>query len=162
MKGKLFNNLLLFSLFSIALAFFGMLYEGVVTIPKMLDNSAARMLFWKDYYAVINPLPYYIPLTPLASIILAILYFVAAKEKPALARRLGWAIIFQIATLAITFYIVKEINLKMYFGNIPQYADVIPAKTILVNILSVIRLLLAAIALTLTFRGYVQSRTEPN
>jgi hypothetical protein len=158
MKGKSFNNLLLFSLFGITLGFFGMLYEGVVTIPKMLDTSMARMIFWKDYYAAINPMVYYIPITPLATVILAVLFFRTGKENAALRNRLGWAVILQIAALAITFYIVKIINPKMYFNNITQYADVIPAKTVLVNILSVVRLALCATAVSLTFKSYVETQ----
>ena len=158
MKNKLFNTLLLFSLFGIALGFFGMLYEGVVTIPKMLDASTVRMFFWRDYYAAINPLVYYIPLVPLATLTLVVLYFMTGRGKETLRRQLGWAAILQIATLAITFFILKVINPKLYFSDIAQYASVIPAKTVLVNILSVIRLVLAATALTFTFRGYLQTQ----
>jgi hypothetical protein len=161
MKGKLFNNLLLFSLFGVALGFFGMLYEGLVTIPKMLHTSVERMLFWKDYYAAINPLIYYIPFVPLATIILVSLYFAAAKERETLRKKLGWGAVLQITSLAITFYIVKIINPKMYFNDIAQYAAVIPAKTVLVNILSVVRLVICATALTLTFKAYIQTQTNP-
>src|SRR5580704_4446682 len=101
MKSKLFNNLLLFSLFGIALGFFGMLYEGVVAIPKMLDTSMERMFFWRDYYAAINPLVYYIPLVPLATLTLVVLYFMTGRGKEILRRQFGWAAILQIATLAI-------------------------------------------------------------
>jgi len=61
MKKKLFNNLVLFSLFGIALGFFGILYEGVVYGPKLLDVSAGRMLFWKGFTSVISPVVYYVP-----------------------------------------------------------------------------------------------------
>jgi hypothetical protein len=152
MKSKFFNNLLVFSLFGIALGFFGMLYEGVLILPNMLDTSMARILFWRDYYAVINPVVYYIPLTPLATVVLAGLYFRCLKEDTNLRKYLGWAVILQVATLAITFYMVKQINLKTCFGNIAAYADVIPAKVMLANILSVVRLMFAAVALTLTFK----------
>jgi hypothetical protein len=161
MKPKLFNNLLLFSLFGIALDFFGMLYEGVVTIPKMLDTSMTRMLFWRDYYVAINPIIYYMPFVPLGTLILLLLYFATIKEKAAIKKRLGWAGILQIAALAITFYIVKGINPKQCFEDIAQYASVIHAKTVLVNILSVVRLALAATALTLTFQAYLQTQTNP-
>ena len=162
MKKKVFNNLLLFSLFGIALGFFGMLYEGVVTIPKMLDSSMARMLFWEDYYRILSPTVYYIPMIPLATILLVILYFVTAKEKAILKQQLGLAAILQITALAITFYIVKQINLQTYFDNIPHYADIIPVKTMLVNILSMIRLVFAFAALALTLRGYIQTQRAQN
>ena len=160
MKNKLFNSLLLFSLFGIALGFFGMLYEGVVTIPKMLDTSMQRMLFWKDFYAIMNPITYYIPLTPLATITLVVLYFVTPKEKTELRKRLGVAGVLQIIVLATTFYIVTQINLKLYFSDIEKYADVIPGKVLLINILSVIRLVVGAMALILIFRAYLQTQKE--
>ena len=160
MKSKLFNNLLLFSLFGIALGSFGMLYEGVVSIPKMLDTSVARMLFWKNYYAVINPVLYYIPLVPLATITLLVLYFRTPKEKTGLKNRLKLAGIFQIATLLLTFYIVTQINPKLLFSNVEKYADIIPAKVFLVNILSVLRMALMAIALTSVFKGYILTQKE--
>jgi hypothetical protein len=160
MKSKLFNNLLLFSLLGIALGSFGMLYEGVVSIPKMLDTSMARMLFWKGYYAVINPVPYYIPLVPLATIILMVLYFRTPKEKTELKRWLKLAGIFQIASLVLTFYIVTQVNPKLLFNNIEKYADVIPARTLLVNILSVLRMALTAIALVSVFKAYISTQKE--
>ena len=156
MKSKLFNNLLLFSLFGIALGFFGMLYEGIVTIPKMLDTSMVRMIFWRDYYAAINPVAYYIPLTPLATLVLVGLCFTAPKTTR--KGRMVLAAVLQITTLAITFYVVKAINLKLYFSDIEKYADVIPAKVVLVNILSMVRLVLAATGLGLTFSAYVQAQ----
>ena len=119
----------------------------------MLDTSMARLLFWRDYYAVINPVLYYIPLTPLATIVLVGLYFSSLKEDANFRKYLGRAAILQVITLAITFYMVKQINLKLCFSNIAQYADVIPAKVVLANILSVLRLVLAAAALTLTFKA---------
>jgi hypothetical protein len=155
MKSKLFNNLLLFALFVIALGFFGMLYEGVLIVPNMLDTSMARMTFWGNYYAVINPIIYYIPLTPLATIALVGLYFRSQKEEVLLKNYLGWGAILQIITLAITFYMVKQINLKLCFSNIAVDANVIPAKVVLANILSVVRLVLAAVALTLTFKAII-------
>jgi hypothetical protein len=162
MKNNLFNNLLLFSLFGIALGFFGKLYEGVVVAPKMLDSSMERMLFWHDFYSVINPIIFYIPLLPLATITLAILYFKTPKLKAELKKRLGLASIFQIVALALTFYIVTQINLKLYFGDVEKYADVIPSKTLLLNILSVVRLVFAAIALTFIFKAYTETQKAEN
>src|SRR5258708_38618719 len=110
MKSKLFNNLVLFSLFGIALGFFGILYEGVVYGPKLLDVSMERMLFWKDFTSTISPIVYYFPLTHLATITLVVLYFMTPKEKTNFRKRLKLASIFQIASLALTFYILTQIN----------------------------------------------------
>ncbi len=153
MRNKLFNNLLLFSLFGIALGFFGMLYEGVVLIPKMLGNTMQRMQFWHNFYLLVNPIVFYIPLLPIATIVLILLYFIT-KQKGTVRKQLGKACICQIMTLVLTFYIVTQINLKLYFSEIEKYADVIPYKTLIVNILSVIRLIFSASALFFIFKSY--------
>ncbi len=162
MKSKLFNNLLLFSLFGIALGFFGMLYEGIVFTPKMLDTSMARMHFWNNFYLVLNPIIYYIPLVPLATGIAVFLFFKTSKQKTALKNRLKLASIFQVASLVLTFYIVSQINPKLLFGDIEKYAAVIPGKVLLVNMLSVFRVILAATALTFIFKAYIQTQKAIN
>jgi hypothetical protein len=155
MKQKLFNDLLLFSLFGIALGFFGILYEGIVYGPKFLDVSMERMLFWKSFTSIISPIPYYIPIYPLATLLLVFLSFRTPKEKPELKKRLQAASLFQIASLVLTFYILTQINFKGSFGNLEKYAMQIPHKVLLFNILSVLRMGLAAIALTYTFRAFI-------
>jgi hypothetical protein len=160
MTNKLFNNLLLFSLFGVALGFFGILYEGIVNVPKMLDSSMPRMLFWKNFYEVISPVPYYIPLVPVATITLIVLYFKSPKQKVELKNRLKLAGIFQITSLILTFYIVKQMNLKLFFDDIEKYAGIIPTKTLIVNIISVIRMTLTAVALVSVFKAYIQTQKE--
>ena len=155
MKTRLFNNLLLFSLFGIALYFFGILYEGVVYGPKMMDVSMERMLFWKSFTSVISPIVYYVPWTYLATITLVVLCFKAPAE---LKTRLRWASIFQIVSLVITIYILAGINFKASFGNLEKYADAIPDKVLAFNILSFFRIILAATALIFVFKGYVQTQ----
>jgi hypothetical protein len=156
MKNKLFNNLLLFSLFGIALGFFGILYEGVVYGPKMLDISTERMLFWKSFTSIISPVIYYVPWVYAATIVLLVLYSGTPKQKAELKKRLGWASLFQVASLAFTIYILTQINFKMRFGNLEKYADTIPGEVILFNILSVLRIAFAATGLVIIFKTYVQ------
>ncbi len=158
MKNKVFNNLLLFSLFGIALGFFGILYEGVVYGPKFLDTSMERMHFWKNFMSVISPITFYIPWDPLATIVLVVLYFSASKQNTEVKKRLGWASILQVLSLLLTFYILTQINFKMSFANLDKYADVIPGKVLLFNILSVCRIVLAAIALAFTFKTYIHTQ----
>ncbi len=160
MKLKLFNNLLLFSLFGIALGFFGILYEGIVYGPKFLDASMERMLFWKNFTSIISPLAYYTPWVGLATLTLVVLYFKTPKQKMSLKNRLKWASVFQVLSLAITFYILTQINFKQSFGDIQKYADVIPGKAVLFNILSIIRIIFMAIALSSLFKGYIQTQKD--
>jgi hypothetical protein len=162
MKTKLFNGLLLFSLFGVALGFFGILYEGLVYGPKLLDTSMERMLVWKGFFSVINPLVFYIPWVWLGSIVLVILYFITPKLKVEIKNRLKWASILQLVSLAVTLYIVTQINFKLCFSDIGKYADVIPGKAFLFNILSVFRVAITAIALAFLFKGYIQTQKELN
>jgi hypothetical protein len=162
MKSKLFNNLLLFALFGIALGFFGILYEGVVYGPKLLDVSMERMLFWKTFTSVISPIIYYVPWVYLATIALIVLYFKTPKEKAELKNKLQWASILQIVSLALTIYILTQINFKLRFGNLEKYADTIQGKVILFNILSVIRVAFAASGLTFIFKAYIQTQQGKN
>ncbi|MDB5210674.1 MAG: hypothetical protein JWQ30_1501 [Sediminibacterium sp.] len=162
MKFKLFTNLLLFSLFGIALGFFGILYEGVVYGPKLLDVSMERMLFWKTFTSVISPLIYYVPWVYLATIALIVLYFKTPKEKAELKNKLLWASILQIVSLALTIYILTQINFKLMFGNLEKYADTIQGKVILFNILSIIRVAFAASGLTFIFKAYIQTQQGKN
>jgi hypothetical protein len=160
MQPRLFNKLLLFSLFGIALYFFGILYEGVVYGPKLLDTSMERMLFWKNFTSVISPIIYYVPWVYLATIALLVLYFKTPKEKTELKKRLKWASLFQVISLVLTIYILSQINFKMSFGDLEKYAEAIPGKVILFNILSILRLALAAIALINVFRSYKMEFTD--
>jgi hypothetical protein len=160
MKGKLFSNLLLFSLFGIALGFFGILYEGVVYGPKFLDVSMERMLFWRNFTSIISPVIYYVPWVYLATIALVVLYFKTPKEKGELKKRLKLASIFQIASLVLTIYILTQINFKMSYGNLEKYADAIPGKAILFNILSVFRITFCAIGLCYIFKAYIQTQKD--
>ena len=160
MKLKLFNNLLVFSLFGTALGFFGILYEGVVYGPKFLDVSTERMQFWKAFTAVISPIPYYIPIYPIGIILLVILTFGIPKEKVGLRKRLIAASLFQIASLALTFYILTQINFRRSFGNLDEYANEIPGKAVLFNILSFIRIGLGAIAVAFVFKACMQTQKE--
>jgi hypothetical protein len=156
MKLKLFNNLLVFSLFGIALGFFGVLYEGVVYGPKFLDVSMERMQFWKAFTAVISPIPYYIPIYPIATILLVVLSFRTPKEISGQSPRLIVASLCQLASLALTFYILTQINFRRSFGNLDKYAYEIPGKVLLFNILSFIRIGLGAIAVAFVFKVYMQ------
>jgi hypothetical protein len=160
MRIKLFNNLLGISLFGIALGLFGVLYEGVVYGPKFLDVSMERMQFWKAFTAIISPIPYYIPIYPIATIMLVVLSFRTPKEKAGLRKRLIAASLFQITSLALTIFILTQINFRRSFGDLQKYASEIPGKAVLFNILSIIRIGLGAIAVAFVFKAYIQTQKE--
>jgi hypothetical protein len=161
MSLKLFNSLLLFSLFGISLGFFGMLYEGMIYLPGMLDVSAGRMQFWHGFYEVIKPFIYYIP-AQLGSLILVILYFTTDNRKRELKRTLKYASLFQILALTSTFYIVKQIDLQLCFSDVEKYKDLIPGKVVLANVVSVFRIVIAGTAMAFVLKAYVQAKKEVN
>src|SRR4051812_47628719 len=104
MQDKLFNNLLLFSLFGTALWFFGNLYEGIVIAPNLLANSTQKAYYWQSFIDITNPILFYIPLTPLSSIVLFVLYFKTPKPKTELKRQLKFGLLFQILSYALSIY----------------------------------------------------------
>jgi|SRR5579863_2410189 len=160
MKPKLSSNLLVFSLFGVALGFFGILYEGIVYGPKFLVVSPERMQFWKMFTSVISPIPYYIPIYPIAIILLAVVLFGIPAEKGKLRRLLVAATLFQIASLALTIYILTVINFRRSFGDLERYANEIPGKAMLFNILSFVRICLGAISLVFVFKACMQIQKE--
>lgn len=82
------------------------------------------------------------------------------KEKSGLRKRLITASLFQIASLVLTFYILTQINFGRSFGNLDKYADEIPGKAFLFNLLSFIRIGLGAIAVAFVFKACMQTQKE--
>lgn len=159
MKSSVFTALLLFCLGGLALGFFGMLYEGVVILPAMLDTRPARLRFWGDFYAVLSPLRYYLPVVPAAALGLLVLWNRAVSARLPARRHLAWAGSTQLLALLITGYMVLGINLKLHFTSLDLPAAALFTKVLLMNVLSAIRLLLAATALVQAGKAYVQTVT---
>jgi hypothetical protein len=156
MSGKLYNSLLLFSLFGVAMWFFGNLYEGVVIGPNMLNNSIRRMHAFQDFFVLTNPIFFYIPIPQLSTITLLVLYFKTPKQKHTLKRQLKLASIFLIISLVLSVYIITQLNFKLFFGDLEKYAGQIQIKALSWNILNVFRLTLVAIAMVFIFNAYIQ------
>lgn len=160
MNSKLFKLLLAFALFGIALGFFGILYEGVVYGPKMLGNSPARMVFWKDFYLVISPIIYYLPWNPLGMVTTIIAYIIARRRALIFRKRLLYAILLQELSFIITVYIVKGIDMKTAFTDISQYANLIPHKTMLFNFLSIVRIIASGTAMICLFQANLENAAD--
>jgi len=158
MKSRSYNNALLFALFGIALGFFGILYEGIVVAPKMLNTSMERIFFWRGFYSVISPIIYYTPINQLATITMIVLYFKTTKQDSVIKKQLGIACIFQLMSFVITFYIVTQLNLKGAFNNPNTDVNEIHSKAIVLNILSVIRIVMVGVALMNVFKAYVRKQ----
>jgi hypothetical protein len=155
MKTRHFNTLLLFSLFGITLWFFGNLYEAVVIVPNMLENSVAKAHAWQAFFTTTNPVFFYVPLAPLATVAAIILYFRVRKASTVLKSQLRIAAICSVLALAIGAYIIIQINLKLFFGDIGKYAGELHGLAVLWNILNGVRVILLAVAVTHLFRAYM-------
>jgi hypothetical protein len=162
MTSKLFNNLLLFSLFGIAMWFFGNLYEAIVIGPNMLSDTAARMEHWQKFFAVTNPVFFYVPFPQLATIVLIILFFNTSGQKTELKKSLKLANIFQIASIVLSVYMITQINLKLFFGDLEKYSDKLSSMALLWNILNAVRVVLVGFALTFVFKAYLQTQKNVN
>jgi hypothetical protein len=160
MTGKLYRNLLLFSLFGIAMWFFGNLYEGIVIGPNMLENSVQRLRSWQDFFVTTNPIFFYVPISQLATITLLILFFRTPKQETELNRQLKLASIFLVSSMVLSVYIITQVNFKLFFGNIEKYSDQVQSKAILWNILNLFRVVLVAISLTFVFKAYIQTQQK--
>jgi hypothetical protein len=160
MSAKLFHNLLLFCLFGIAMWFFGNLYEAIVIAPNMLQNAIQRLHAWQDFFVCTNPVFFYVPIPQLATVTLVVLYFKAPRQNVYIKKQLKLALIFQIAALMLSVYIIAQLNLKLFFGDLEKYADEIPSKAILWNILNAMRVVLVGAALSFVFKAYTQTRTN--
>ena len=162
MTNKLFTNLLLFSLIGTAMWFFGNLYEAIVMGPNMLNDTMTRMEHWQHFFVLTNPIFFYVPVTQLATVVLIILFFNTASQKVELKRFLKLASIFQIAAIILSVYIITQINLKLFLGDLSKYADQVSSLATLWNILNILRVLLVGLGLTFTFKAYLQTQKAPN
>jgi hypothetical protein len=156
---KLANQLLLFALFGIALWFFGNLYEGIVIAPNMLSDSIRKAHDWQDFFVVTNPVMFYIPVAPIATFIIISLYFKTSRENVILKRHFKRATLFGVLAFALGIFIVTQINLKLFFGDIEKYsaADVYKM-SLRWNVLNIVRVGLLIPTLIHTFKAYVWMR----
>jgi hypothetical protein len=154
------NKLLLFSLFGIALWFFGNLYEAVVIAPNMLKDSARKVQDWQDFFAVTNPVFFYIPIAPIAVVIMIVLFLKTGSEQPILKGHLKLATLFGVPAFALGMYMITQINLKLFFGEADKYAAEAHKLSVLWNILNAVRIALLSVTLYQMFRAYIETQRE--
>jgi hypothetical protein len=154
-KDRIFNNLLLFSLFGIAMWFFGNLYEGIVITPNLLKDSIQKLHDWQDFFVISNPIFFYIPLAPLATFIIIFLYLRTSVAKLILKKHLKVATIFVLLAFALGIFIVTQINLNLFFGDLKKYTEIVYKISLLWNILNAVRITFLSITLYHTFKAYI-------
>src|SRR5256885_11539782 len=120
MRKKTYANLLLFALLGITLWFFGNLYEAIVLAPNLLQDPIKKIYHWQHFFTIANPIFFYIPLAPMAIVTVFVLYFNTSRERTVLKRHVAYATIFLIFALVLGIYIITQINLKLFFGNMEK------------------------------------------
>lgn len=160
MPPKPTKNLLQFALFGIALWFFGNLYEGVVIAPNMLKDSAQKMKDWQDFFTITNPVFFYIPIAPIAVVLIVILHFRTSKDEPVLKKHLKRATIFGLSAFGLGIFIITQINFKLFFGEIEKYAADAYRLSVLWNTLNAVRVVLVAITLFHMFKAYMHTQQK--
>jgi hypothetical protein len=154
------NKLLLFSLFGIALWFFGNLYEAVVIAPNMLKDSARKVQDWQAFFSATNPVFFYIPIAPMAVVVMIVLYFKTSKVQSILKRHLRLATLFGVPAFALGVLMITQINLKLFFGEAGKYAAEAHRLAVLWNMLNVVRIALLSVTLYQMFRAYIETQRE--
>jgi hypothetical protein len=160
MTSKPSSKLLLFSLFGIALWFFGNLYEGIVIAPNLLEDSIRKVRDWQDFFALTNPIFFYIPIAPIAVLTMVLSYFKTSDDSIVLKRHLKLATVFGLLAFALGIFIITQINLKLFFGDLDKYSSEVHKLAVLWNILNVIRVALLAVALYHLFKAYIFMQSE--
>ena len=140
--------------------FFGNLYEAIVITPNILENSIQRLHSFQAFFVVTNPVFFYVPISQLAIIAIVIVYFKTPVRMIELKRKLKRAVIFLLIAFVLSIYIITQINMKLFFGDLEKYASEVPTKALLWNILNIIRLILLATSLTYIFKSYIQVQRE--
>lgn len=72
--------LMYFTVFGIAMWFFGNLYEAIVIGPNIAGDSKEQLRAFQQFTEVTNPMYYYVPLTLIAAVTL-IVWFVRTPRK---------------------------------------------------------------------------------
>jgi amino acid transporter len=161
MPTKLFDRLLIFSLFFLALWFFGNLYEEILIAPNHIRNAYEKLQHWHGFFTEINQIYYYVPFTQLAVVIAFILYKKSNdNEEKFLLKK---ASIYGFLGIAITAIIVTQLNLKLYVGignNIDQYRDQLQMLSIIWLIGNAIRLYFVGTAILYILKVYVHRQIK--
>jgi len=153
MKQSTLSKLLAFSLFFMAMWFFGNLYEEIVLTPNQLVNTYEKLQHWHQFFTVSNPIFFYVPFTLLAPVVLCVLYF--KISDPAMKNLLKWASIFSVVGTLVSVAIITQINVKIFFGDIDKYRDQLYDLTVIWLIGNAIRICFVGVSLYYTLRAYV-------
>ncbi|MUM15843.1 DUF1772 domain-containing protein [Mycobacterium sp. CBMA271] len=144
--------LMYFTVFGIAMWFFGNLYEAIVIGPNIAGDSKEQLKAFQQFTEVTNPVYYYIPLTQIATITL-IVWFVRTPRKAPEKLSLLMACIVEIAAVALSGYVIVKLNMTLFFGSLGETPSELHQLALQWNLLNLIRVGLTAVALLFAMRA---------
>lgn len=138
--------LMYFTVFGIAMWFFGNLYEAVVIGPNIAGDTKEQLRAFQQFTVVTNPVYYYIPLTQIAAVTL-IVWFVRTPWRAPEKRSLCIASAAEIAAVALSIYIIVKLNMTLFFGSLGETPDELHRLALQWNLLNLVRVGVTALAL---------------
>jgi hypothetical protein len=135
--------------------FFGNLYEAIVITPNLLQDTVQKLRDWQDFFHLTNPAFFYVPVAPVAVIVLVVLYFKLTSHEAAFKPLLKRAVVFILLALGLGIYIISQINFKLFFGDPEKLEPDVYKLAVLWNVLNTIRTVLVGFSLYNLFKAYI-------
>lgn len=151
--------LMYFTVFGIAMWFFGNLYEAVVIGPNIAGDTKEQLRAFQQFTVVTNPVYYYIPLTQIAAVTL-IAWFVRTPWGAPEKRSLFIASLAEIAAVALSIYIIVKLNMTLFFGSLGETPDELHRLALQWNLLNLIRVGVTALALVFALGALTKVRAR--
>jgi hypothetical protein len=152
-RERLFGRARAAALFGLAAWFCGNAYEQVVIVPNLAFGDArAAMVAFRAFFWATNPALYYVPLGPLVLVSTA-LCLSASWRDPLRRRHVSRALWAVVLAMLLTAYVVRRINLRLFFGPVLVDAAVARALARQWLALNLARMALAAGAFALVLRS---------
>jgi hypothetical protein len=148
-----------FTVFGIAMWFFGNLYEAVVIGPNIAGDTKEQLRAFQQFTVVTNPVYYYIPLTQIAAVTL-IVWFVRTPWRAPEKRSLFIASLAEIAAVALSIYIIVKLNMTLFFGSLGETPDELHRLALQWNLLNLIRVGVTALALVFALGALTKVRAR--
>ncbi|WP_078312924.1 MULTISPECIES: DUF1772 domain-containing protein [unclassified Mycobacterium] len=144
--------LMYFTVFGIAMWFFGNLYEAIVIGPNIAGDTKEQLKAFQQFTEVTNPVYYYIPLTQIAAITL-IVWFVRTPRRAPEKLSLFLACLVEIAAVVLSVYVIVKLNMTLFFGALGESPSELHQLALQWNMLNLVRVVLTAIALLFAMRA---------
>ncbi|GLE58574.1 hypothetical protein NJBCHELONAE_38840 [Mycobacteroides chelonae] len=151
--------LMYFTVFGIAMWFFGNLYEAVVIGPNIAGDTKEQLRAFQQFTVVTNPVYYYIPLTQIAAVTL-IVWFVRTPWRAPEKRSLFIASLAEIAAVTLSIYIIVKLNMTLFFGSLGETPDELHRLALQWNLLNLVRVGVTALALVFALGALTKVRAR--